>query len=550
MFKSLWVKNWLKDNYGMIILFFGAIIFFFLYSFLSFSTPLKFNSPDETANYFFIKLFVEKGELRYFEPLNLISENIIHPRSINVFNGFLVPGGFLGIILIYGSIAKIFNLGIVLYLTPLFSVITVLFFYSLIKRIFDNKIAFISSILFFLHPTIFYYSSRGLFNNVLFLDLLIIGFYFLLEAVLRWNKRRLTPIIKIILAGLFIGLALIVRTSEVTWVGAILLFLLFIYYREIKWQQIFIFVATIILIFIPVFYYNQILYNHPFYSGYQELKSNLTVPKSILTNFKKFILPFGFSFSRIWNNIYHYLIQIFWWLFIPLVLGLGIEIKRLWAKKREFKKIDSKTKNQLIFLLIFIFISLYLAIYYGSWTTYDNITPGRITIGNSHLRYWLPIYILSLPFISLFLIKIANIFKKRYLGYSLTLFFCFLIIYFSFYSVLWGGEESLAAVRRNILEYKTKGEIVFRLTEPNSIIITLRQDKIFFPERKIITLLDNPTTLKNLSRLIKEVPIYYYTFETEEDLNHLDKKLKNYNLRLTDEVIIGGREKILKVKEL
>lgn len=174
-------KIWFKNNYQIFCLVVLALIFFFFYSWLSLATPLKFNSPDETANYFFIKQFVSTGEPRFLEPLNSDFGGIFHPRSTNVAGGFIVPGSFLGLILIYGCIAKIVGLWLVPYLTSLISVIAVLFFYGIVKKIFSDKIAFISALLFFLHPAIFYYASRGLFNNLLFLDLFIIGFYYLLN---------------------------------------------------------------------------------------------------------------------------------------------------------------------------------------------------------------------------------------------------------------------------------------------------------------------------------------------------------------------------------
>jgi hypothetical protein len=551
-------KNWLKDNRRIAILSILAVLFFFIYSFLILSAPLKFNSPDENANYFFIKLFAERGELKYYEPLNLIAQNIIHPRSINVSNGYLVPGSFLGLILIYGSIAKVFSIGVVPFLTPLISVVTVFFFYGLVKKIFDDKIAFVSSILLLFLPAFWYYAARGLFLNVLFVDLLVVGFYWLthtnkarIEHELNTNVRNSfswKEVCCYFLAGLFIGLALAVRTSEIIWVGTVLLALLIIYHRRIKWQEAAVFIAGIILVFSPIFYYNYNLYGGLFHTGYEQLDSQASNSQgaNILA---KIFLPFGFHPRSAWRNFSQYFLQLFWYLVIPLIVGLV-----LWFQIN-YKRIKSKTdigaNKQFIYLLFYLFIILFLIVYYGSWDFSDNIIPGQITIGNSHVRYWLPIFVLSLPFVGLFLIKIFDYFKQKWLGYSLSLAAGVLIIILSSYAVLAQSEESLLAVRENLIDYQNKAEKVLALTELDSIIITERSDKIFFPERRIIVNLDNSMVLTNLPALLEKAPVYYYTYRTTADVEELNEKvLKNYNLKLTNEVQIEGKEKLLKVERL
>src|SRR3989338_2867794 len=78
-----------------------AMLLFFILSMMGSSVKLdKLNSPDETANYFFIKQFAQSGELSVREELNLVSP-IVHQRSVNVRGDQLVPGGFIGLILLY-----------------------------------------------------------------------------------------------------------------------------------------------------------------------------------------------------------------------------------------------------------------------------------------------------------------------------------------------------------------------------------------------------------------------------------------------------------------
>jgi hypothetical protein len=524
-------KIWFKNNYRIFCLVFLALIFFFFYSWLSLTTPLKFNSPDETANYFFIKQFVLTGEPKYLEPLNFDFGGIFHPRSTNVAGGFIVPGSFLGLILIYGCIAKIVGLWLVPYLTPLISVIAVLFFYGIIKKVFSAKIAFISALLFFLHPAIFYYASRGLFNNLLFLDLFIIGFYYLLNLkAVGWRA---------ILAGLLIGLALVTRPVEVLWVGPILLVLFLLYHKNINWRGLILFILTLILTLLPILYYNQVLYGSPWATGYTVQSSVGAVESLVNPEIAQrkltipIILPFGFGPRTILKNFYHYGIELFWWLTISAVIGFLMILKN-------YKKI---LKEQKLFLYFFSFLFLFLMVYYGSWQTYDNLTPGRYTMGDSHIRYWLPLYVFSLPFVSLFLLKLASIFPDSRLKKALTglLFLSFFLL--SFNTLFFRDEESLLAVKNNLLEYEKISNQVFNLTEPDSAIITERSDKIFFPERKIITIFNF-----DFQALIKKTPVYYYTYTGDEDIQKLkDNELgpRGVDLRLVG--AIRPRERLFEL---
>lgn len=185
-------------------------------------------------------------------------------------------------------------------------------------------------------------------------------------------------------------------------------------------------------------------------------------------------------------------------------------------------------------------------IYYGSWATNDNLTPGRYTIGDSHIRYWLPLYIFSLPFAALAILKIINL-KKSAIKILAGLFII-IFVALSFYTVFYRDEEALLAVRQNILSYKEVAAKVLALTESNSAIITERSDKIFFPERKIITNFDVYRLMDFLPILVKEVPIYYYTFAGDGAIAKLEEeRLKPAGLGLGLIQVIRDNERLFKV---
>jgi len=197
---------------------------------------VKFGSPDENANYVFAKLYGQTGGMEIFEKYNLYADDVMLPRSMRSDDGVIKPVSFLGIILIYGKIIGLTSYKILPFLTPLFGAIGILFFYLLIKRTFGRRNAFISAFLLACFPVYIYYSARSMFHNVLFMVLLLMGLYYIISAVKTYNakERQRTPKnakvdwrgwLCAALGGLFFGLAIITRTSELIWIMPMMIIL-------------------------------------------------------------------------------------------------------------------------------------------------------------------------------------------------------------------------------------------------------------------------------------------------------------------------------------
>src|SRR3989338_7161844 len=194
----------LKKYCFPLICIFG-IVSFFLHAQLYYTTSPKdgeriFNSPDEMANYFFIRNIAQTNSFSVYEPLNGLYGGIVHPRSIISIDNRILPASFVGMILLYAFVAKIIGSWFIIYITPLLSFFALLAFYKLMREIFDEKIAFISSLLLIVFPPWIYYNSRSLFHNMLLLDLVILGFYSLLKHLSK------PTVLKISLSGLFFGI--------------------------------------------------------------------------------------------------------------------------------------------------------------------------------------------------------------------------------------------------------------------------------------------------------------------------------------------------------
>lgn len=520
-----------------------AILFFILYawfgfatleagSLTGFATPEIFNSPDETANYFFIERFAKHGDFFVPESLNYFLENRVHPRSIS-YNGIsLVSQGFIGLPLLYGWIAKICGLGIVKFITPFLAVLGALAFYGIIKKIFDKKIAVLSLILLFLFPIFWYYSSRALYPNIPFVSLLLAaGWAGVNGAFLGGAKKHYLFIFAIAFGG-----ALIIRPIEILWTAPALLILLFIYRKEVSFIRIIYSILILSFLALPALSNNYFLYGGIFKTGYTLTEAvKHGAQTGIIKETKIDIFPFGFHPRIIWQNVYYFLIRYFWWYSAPAFFGFLI-----WLFGR-------KTKKQKAYLLTAALSSAWLALFYGSGIFADNPNFGRFVIGDSHFRYWLPIFIFMIPFIAIFWQIISK--KFKILLPALIIFIAAL----SVNSVYFSLDDGLLAVKDNLEKnHKTKLEVL-KITDPKDIIITARQDKIFFPERQVLYAekINDDKLLSGVSALNTR-EFYYYTigFNTEEfvKINHA---LRFYGLRLK-RIEIFGKEvlyKLIKINE-
>jgi hypothetical protein len=543
----------------------------------------KFGSPDETANYIFAKLYAQTGQLTIYEKYNPFVEEIMQPRSFRSDNGMLKPVSFLGIILIYGSIAKLLSISVLPFLTPFFAALAIFFYFLLIKKIFTARIAFLSVFLLLSFPVFYFYTARSMFHNVLFVSLLIIGLYFIVLAVTRpakknnffdWNILQMDWLNLFLsaLGGLAMGLSLITRTSEAIWLLPVLFILWLLNLKKVGILKLLVFISFVILPFVPVMSWNEILYGGYLNGGYTQINSSITtvaaasavITKTVaqgrfsylidpLKKIKDTIFYFGLNYGQATQNFKSYFLKMFPLLFWPAFLGLILFAARVWKWKKKYWA----------YVLAYFIASAILVLYYGSWVFSDNPNPNDITIGNSYTRYWLPVYLGAMPFAAFFISrlswaifardnensevtvkagtnKLKNFFLPRWpsRGFCTGAVQAVIIIFIFFFSanfLISGSDEGLIYVDYNNQVLKSEYAQVMKLTEPSAVIITRYHDKLFFPERKVIVnTLTDPTMLVLYAKLVKFVPVYYYNFTySQADLNYLNSgKLKSDGLFL------------------
>jgi len=345
-------KKYFKNNRQFIALIFAAVVFLFIYAWFPVYTTLSstsFASPDETANYFWIERVANEEVLQYFEPLNVIANDAVVPRSVRSDNGVVKPVSFLGIILIYGVIAKFLGMWLVPFLTPLLAVLGVLFFYGIVSEIFAEKKALLSALLLFSLAPYWYYASRGLFHNVLFVDLVLAGGYLFIisrDAIYRVSTQWLL----IFSSGICFGLAIMTRASELIWIAPAGIIIVAAYGKKIHWRKAVLFFCGLVLVVTPMFYCNHALYGGALNFGYEQRENKVvadefnntivadTVETQDVVSLRNFVLPFGFHPRAVWHNFLNYYVKIFWYLFWPALLG-GILFIWKWKEKSKAQKL-------------------------------------------------------------------------------------------------------------------------------------------------------------------------------------------------------------------
>ncbi|HLC63766.1 MAG TPA: glycosyltransferase family 39 protein [Patescibacteria group bacterium] len=543
----------IKLDWQIAVLIILGLIFFAVYSFLAFEAGLNWqdplgniqNSPDETANLFFSRLFAEESRLQFADPANQVAEDLISPRSMRVIAGKTVPAGFMGLPLIYGSLAKIAGLCSIPFITPFISIIGLIFFYLLVKEIFGRNAAFIACLFAFILPGWWYYSAKTLMPNVAFVSLSITALYFFIKAL---SAKKLLPYV---LFGIFLALSLMVRTSELVWIGLLILLIALFNLKRVNWSYLTIAFFAFLFVFLPVFHFNQQNYGSPFSLGYslQVDFQNKNLIGQSLTLIEKIVLPFGFHPKTALGNFNDYTFGIFpTWsnliLFAFLFFAIYLITRQLWSSP------DEENRKKLFFYLIaYLLVSAYLVIYYGSWNFHDHPDPEAVTIGTSYVRYWLPVYLFSLPFLGFIL---ANYLKRyRLLTAVATILLWLILSVRSYNTVMLDNEEGLLKVKQNLKEYQSISAQVVSRTEANAVIIADRLDKAFFPQRSVIFRLNLDQDYVRIKRLIEaDYPVYYFDFtKTEAELIYLNQAFfEKHDLRVGKSLLDFEKQSLYPVK--
>lgn len=498
---------------------FTSAILFFASTFVLTRFTNFFISPDETANAFFIHAFAHTGSFRVFDTMNQLYDGALHPRSIVTDGAYLLPGSFLGITFLYACISKLIGAWSITFITPILVILAALAWKSILEHWFSKRVTFLSSLLFLFHPAIWYYSARGLMPNVLFVCCVVFSIWFLLNNTSTERAGTCLPVGKVkpaptninaFLSGLLLGSALFVRLSELYWLLPLFAVLLFVERKSFTLRmgthKGYPYIPLALGFAIPMclmLFLNFKTYGNPFVFGYSfvshmssplprgELEGGLVLTEEKLSWF----LPFGLHPRGIFWHSLDYLFLLFWWLTIPALCALPIVLRE---------------KKQKIYTIITIVIAIWLCIWYGSWLLHDNPDPTQITIANSYVRYWLPIFVMSTPLIATSIVWLADRTRSKKHAMHILISLVLLLLVLNVRIVFLDGQDALVHVVSTLEQSQKIRDHVFEIVPEDGVIITDRSDKIFFPDRHVMVPLRSERTYAAIPKMFDHTPVFYY----------------------------------------
>lgn len=499
----------------------AAAVFFLATWALAWHPPGVWNSPDEMANAFWSERVARGEPLQIRDVVVGLGAGAVHPRSVAVVGDALVPGSFPGLYLLYGTLNALVRLPFEA-ATPLFTALAGPALGAVVARLFDRRVGAWTAVLFFLHPAVIYYSARGLFHNVLFVDLVVFAAAFL---VLRPFKRLFgsREILDDVLGGFLLGWAVVTRASEALWlVPAGLAFLPFA--GPERWKRLLAAAAGAAL---PLFIFLQInsaVFGAPFRTGYvapppaagtamlssDAVASDASASDDFLTGEGGTsgigerlagLLPFGLHPRNMLRHGAEYGFGIFWWFSLLGVAGL-VAWSAAWRKTPSVQRAH---------LGVAALVAAWLVAFYGSWYLRDHVDPSRVTIGTSYARYFLPAYVAALPWVAIGLLRISEAAGRRSRAVLIVTVAAVAIL--SLRVAVFSGDESMRAVRATLAGNALKRSLLLKAVPEDAVIMTERFDKVFFPERLRFLPKTDEASFAAAETLANYVPVYWYGLE-------------------------------------
>ncbi len=417
-----------------------SVIFFCVYSSYLLGRARSFTTPDENINFFYTRYVAENNSVVYQEPLNEeLDTPAIRARGMSYWQGKIVPNLFFGMYFIYGGVAKVFDAlhlpeTSILYLNPLVAVLGVWLFYFLVDEVFGAKTAIVSACLLFVLPPYWYWGSL-FFSNILGVVFFIGAFTFSFKAI---NKAR--PAFYA-LAGLFYGLALFVRPDLIYLYPSIAV-LVGVRWRSIKWKQLGLAALAFAIFIAPL-----LLLNRYLYGGFLKTGQHLSL------GWSGTVPPAGGTPSYLGENVSLLLSA------VPLLALSSVGFLHCLRRRENLDYILCLPLPVLLFGYYFL-----------------TGSPGRfpLIVHNSYIRYFIPVYVLLLPLLVVFLLRVV---RKRCLVALALVVFVSLSIYTAYPGIL--------DTRESAIDYGRKAESIQSQTEGDAVIFVNSLDKILFPERKV-----------------------------------------------------------------
>ncbi|MDQ5971017.1 MAG: hypothetical protein QG603_794 [Patescibacteria group bacterium] len=486
------------------------------------SRHLAFNWPDANANFWSVSQIVNNFSIGQFDSLNIPSNFLLHTRSQNVIDGVTLPMTFLPSLFVMSSLAWFFGQFSALLLIPLLAAAIIFIFHLLVRRLLpDEKSAITSTILLATLGPWVYFASQPLLPNIIVIFLALLSLHTFLDK-------------KYLAGSLFFALAIACRPPEIIWLAPLLF--LFFYFLRPKVQKLRIINSLIIFgaVMIWALYLNKAVFGGYFLTGYSNFQGNsLPSETSIASNnIFSWFFPFGIDLFLVAKNYLKYFWLLIWPYSIFILLGIGTILA---------SKNNNREKK---YLLTYFVISILLVLYYASWDFSDALVKNLNTISISYVRYFLPIFIMSMPLVVMGINYLTKNLKNKYFWQLAILLF---LIIFSVNQVVFTKNDGLLAHAQYVQDYYREWQAIKKIAPAGSIIISERSDKYLYPYYRVVVPQGDLALWPRIKDIYGSVDIYYYTSEKSEQLRQVEILMSKYKLQLSEPRTINDNFILYKV---
>lgn len=438
-------------------------------------------SPDETAVAEAAHALVQLGSFR-MDDARALAFPWLHPRSYVTVNAHRAPVGFLGwsfVLAIPRALGGVPLAGVCATLLTLTGLIPL---YRLLRRYGETE-AWLGVWVYATFPAWLLYTNRALFPNAIVCTGMLWGTWFLSQAAFETlpRGRRVYDI----LVGALLALTLAIRPVEVLWI--LPWWVLAVWHDRTHVRRFVSYGIGALCAWLPLAWLASRTYDgwgligywlrDPLNSGTDAVGTFFAqsqAPASVAIS----VFPFGFHvFNVLWN------IRAFF--FGPLFAWVGVGVAAcawLW-----------RARHRDAVLAVCAWTALVLVSVYGQGRYADHIA-GSIAMGNSFIRYTLPLGGVLAVLVAR-CTQLITVSRQRTVVFVSTL----LLGCFGFYQVLCRDDESLLRARVELQRYAFIRAEAMRVLDPQTVVVSDRSDKIFFPQFSVASPIPPIAELARLS---------------------------------------------------
>ena len=484
------------------------------------------SSPDETAVLITAKHMASAYNGALEEPL-VAQAGWLHPRSWVSQGEVIVPVGFLGwpwvlslFIIIFGTaLTKWVSVGIAASIVPAM--------YVLLRKAFSRPGSLLGILVLLCYPPFQLYLNRSLFPNPsIIAAVLWLTYAMQSNTKLDTNSTQLekrSVIAKYFVSGVLFALICIIRPIELFWIGPWLLGVLAAQghltkksLRSLLRQKtpLCAVIAGLMIVLLPMGIITTRTYGAPWRIGYflRDNSVSLVGTDQIVSEQKGqsvvSLFAFGVHPRNIWWNIKSFALgYALPWTIVLTVISLYYLSPWIQVSIKYRKKLRSVWKEIVLPDYRFIAAALGLGLlvaYYGNGLYQDHIRPGSITVGNSFLRYLLPVALLSAWAVAWCFDRIDKQYQK-----ALIIFVACVSLFGGYHAILGDDEAIVSVIRSTRLNDQTR-EKTAEVLPQGAIVFSDRSDKIFFPDYRAVSPMP---PIEQISKALEQIdtPSAYYS---------------------------------------